>query len=88
MYSDIVTDHFQNPRNAGEIADASGIGHESNPVCGDTMVLYLKIEGDHVVDATFKTVGCPAAVAASSMTTVMVRGYCLFRGKSSPTWTY
>lgn len=73
-YSEKVMDHFMNPRNVGEIADASGIGTVGNPVCGDIMKMYLKIEGQIITDVKFKTFGCGAAVATSSMVTEMVKG--------------
>ena len=73
-YSEKVMDHFTNPRNVGEIADASGIGTVGNPVCGDVMKMYLKIENEIIVDVKFKTFGCGAAVATSSMVTEMVKG--------------
>jgi nitrogen fixation NifU-like protein len=73
-YSEKVMDHFTNPRNVGEIADASGIGTVGNPVCGDVMKMYLKIEKEVIVDVKFKTFGCGAAVATSSMVTEMVKG--------------
>jgi nitrogen fixation NifU-like protein len=73
-YSDKVMDHFSNPRNVGEISDASGVGIVGNPVCGDVMKMFLKIENDIIVDAKFKTFGCGAAVATSSMVTEMVKG--------------
>jgi nitrogen fixation NifU-like protein len=73
-YSQKVMDHFTNPRNVGEIVDASGIGTVGNPVCGDVMKMYLKIENDVIVDIKFKTFGCGAAVATSSMVTEMVKG--------------
>lgn len=73
-YSEKVMDHFTNPRNVGEIADASGIGTVGNSVCGDVMKMYLKIEQDRIVDIKFKTFGCGAAVATSSMVTEMVKG--------------
>jgi nitrogen fixation NifU-like protein len=73
-YSDKVMDHFSNPRNVGEISDASGVGTVGNPVCGDVMKMFLKIENDIIVDAKFKTFGCGAAVATSSMVTEMVKG--------------
>jgi len=73
-YSDKVMDHFSNPRNVGEIPDASGVGTVGNPVCGDVMKMFLKIENGIVVDAKFKTFGCGAAVATSSMVTEMVKG--------------
>ncbi|MBO4953559.1 MAG: Fe-S cluster assembly scaffold protein NifU [Clostridia bacterium] len=74
MYSEKVMDHFTNPRNVGEIADADGIGNVGNPKCGDIMKIYLKIENDVIVDAKFKTFGCGAAVATSSMATELVKG--------------
>jgi nitrogen fixation NifU-like protein len=73
-YSEKVMDHFTNPRNVGEITDASGIGTVGNPVCGDVMKMYLKIEHEVIVDIKFKTFGCGAAVATSSMVTEMVKG--------------
>ncbi|MSQ14983.1 MAG: iron-sulfur cluster assembly scaffold protein [Dehalococcoidia bacterium] len=77
MYSDIVTEHFKNPHNAGEMADADGVGDDSNPVCGDTMRLFIKVSDDRIVKASFLTRGCGAAIAASSMTTDMLRGLSL-----------
>lgn len=74
MYTEKVMDHFQNPRNVGEIADANGVGQVGNPVCGDIMKIYLKIEGDRILDVKFKTFGCGAAIATSSMVTEMVKG--------------
>lgn len=73
-YSEKVMDHFLNPRNVGEILDASGIGTVGNPICGDVMKMYLKIENDIIIDIKFKTFGCGAAVATSSMVTEMVKG--------------
>ena len=73
-YSETVMDHFQNPRNMGEIKDASGVAEVGNPVCGDLMKLYLRIEDDRIVDAKFKTFGCSAAIASSSMTTELIIG--------------
>jgi len=73
-YTPKVIDHFVNPRNVGEIDDASGIGNVGNAKCGDIMRVYLKIEEDVIVDAKFKTFGCGAAVATSSMATEMVKG--------------
>lgn len=74
MYSEKVMDHFKNPRNVGEIPDADGIGEVGNPKCGDIMKMYLKIEDNVIVDAKFKTFGCGAAVASSSMATEMIKG--------------
>ena len=73
-YSDKVMDHFMNPRNMGEIEYADGVGEVGNPACGDVMKLYLKIEGDRITDAKFKTFGCGAAIASSSMTTELIKG--------------
>jgi nitrogen fixation NifU-like protein len=73
-YSDKVMDHFMNPRNMGEIEDADGVGEVGNPACGDVMKLYLKIEDDKIVDVKFKTFGCGAAIASSSMTTELIKG--------------
>ena len=67
-------DHFMHPRNVGEIPDASGIGNVGNPVCGDIMRMYIKVENDIIVNAKFKTFGCGAAIATSSMVTEMVKG--------------
>lgn len=74
MYSEKVMDYFSNPRNVGEIENADGIGQVGNPKCGDIMKMYLKIENDIIVDAKFKTFGCGAAVATSSMATEMIIG--------------
>ena len=74
MYSEKVMDHFKNPRNVGEIENADGVGEVGNPVCGDIMKIFLKIENDIIVDAKFKTFGCGAAIASSSMATELVRG--------------
>lgn len=73
-YSAKVMDHFMNPRNVGEIEGADGVGEVGNPACGDMMRLYLKIEDDRVVDAKFRTFGCGAAIASSSMLTEMIKG--------------
>ncbi len=67
-------EHFKNPRNVGEIENPDGIGHVGNPVCGDIMELYIKIDDNIIVDARFKTFGCGAAIATSSMVTEMVKG--------------
>ncbi len=74
MYSEKVMDHFTNPRNVGEIEEANGVGQVGNPKCGDIMKMYLKIEDNIIVDAKFKTFGCGAAVATSSMATELVIG--------------
>lgn len=74
MYSEKVVEHFTNPQNVGEIENADGIGQVGNPVCGDIMKIYLKIENDIIVDAKFKTFGCGAAIATSSMATELIKG--------------
>jgi nitrogen fixation protein NifU and related proteins len=76
MYTDKVLDHFTNPRNVGEIEDASGVGEVGNMKCGDIMKMYLKIDDatDIIEDVTFKTFGCGAAIATSSMSTEMIKG--------------
>ncbi|HEX2923472.1 MAG TPA: Fe-S cluster assembly scaffold protein NifU [Chloroflexota bacterium] len=74
MYSEKVMEHFSNPRNVGEIPDADGVGVEGNPTCGDIMKIYIKVEDDHIKDVKFKTFGCGAAIATSSMVTEMVMG--------------
>ncbi|HOI12551.1 MAG TPA: Fe-S cluster assembly scaffold protein NifU [Methanoculleus sp.] len=74
MYSERVMDHFMNPRNMGEIQDADGVGEVGNPACGDIMRITLRIEENRIVDAKFKTFGCAAAIASSSMATELVRG--------------
>ncbi len=74
IYSDKVMDHFTNPRNVGEIPDADGIGEVGNAKCGDIMKMYLKIENGVIVDVKFKTFGCGAAVATSSMATELIMG--------------
>jgi nitrogen fixation NifU-like protein len=74
MYSDKVLDHFKSPRNVGEIPDADGVGKVGNPVCGDVMFIYIKVKDDIITDIKFKTLGCGAAIATSSMITEMARG--------------
>ena len=73
-YSTKVMEHFANPHNVGEIEDADGVGYVGNPVCGDIMELYIKVKDDVITDAKFKTFGCGAAIATSSMVTDMVKG--------------
>ena len=73
-YSEKVMDHFRHPRNVGEMENPSGVGKVGNPVCGDIMELYIKVEGDTITDAKFQTLGCGAAIATSSMVTEMVKG--------------
>ncbi len=74
LYSEKVLDHFSNPRNVGEIENADGVGEVGNAKCGDIMKIYLKIDNDIITDVKFKTFGCGAAVATSSMATVMIKG--------------
>lgn len=73
MYNDIVLDHFSDPRNLGDISDADGIGQVGNPVDGDKITIYIKVENNILTDVKFKTFGCAAAIAASSMVTVMAK---------------
>lgn len=73
-YSERVMDHIRNPRNIGEIENADGVGEVGNPVCGDMMRLYIKVEDNRIVDARFQTFGCGAAIAVSSMLTELVIG--------------
>jgi len=73
-YSEKVMDHFMNPRNVGEIENADGVGTVGNPACGDIMQMFIKIENNVIVDAKFKTFGCGAAIASSSMATELIKG--------------
>jgi nitrogen fixation protein NifU and related proteins len=74
MYTPTVLDHFKNPRNVGEITDADGVGEVGNPVCGDMINVYLKVKDDVIEDIKFKTFGCGAAIAVSSMLTELAKG--------------
>ncbi len=74
MYSEKVLEHFRNPKNVGVIEDADGIGTVGNPVCGDLMTMYIKVEDDRIVDIKFQTFGCGAAIATSSMATELAIG--------------
>jgi len=74
MYSKIVMDHFQNPRNVGEILEADGVGEVGNARCGDIMKMYLKINDNIIEDVKFKTFGCGSAIASSSMATELIKG--------------
>ncbi len=74
FYSEKVMDHFANPRNVGEIKDASGVGEVGNPVCGDMMKFYIKVKDNKIEDVKFKTFGCGAAIAVSSMVSEMAIG--------------
>jgi len=74
MYTEKVMEHFRNPRNMGEIPDADGVGTVGNPVCGDLMTIYIKVKDNRIEDIKFKTFGCGAAIATSSMITELARG--------------
>ena len=73
-YNPLVMDHFTHPRNMGEMEDPDGVGEATNPVCGDTMRLFIKVADNRVVDVRFLTFGCGAAIASSSVTTEMIKG--------------
>ncbi len=77
MYTEKVMEEITNPQNVGEIADADAVGEVGSPACGDIMRIYLKVEGDRITDARFRTFGCGAAIASSSMATRMIRGMSL-----------
>ena len=81
MYSEKVMDHFSNPRNAGSIEDADGIGEIGNPVCGDMMTFYIKVKDDKISEIKFQTFGCVAAIAVSSMVSEMAEGCTLKEAK-------
>jgi len=74
MYTEKVLEHFKNPRNMGEIPDADGVGTVGNPVCGDLMTIYIKVKDNRIEDIKFKTFGCGAAIATSSMITELAKG--------------
>jgi nitrogen fixation NifU-like protein len=74
MYTEKVMEHFKNPHNMGEIPDADGVGTVGNPVCGDLMTVYIKVKDNRLEDIKFKTFGCGAAIATSSMTTDLAKG--------------
>jgi nitrogen fixation NifU-like protein len=80
VYSEKVMEHFKNPRNVGEIPDADGVGTVGNPVCGDLMTIYIKVEENRLVDIKFKTFGCGSAIATSSMITELAKGKTLEEG--------
>jgi nitrogen fixation NifU-like protein len=81
-YSEKVMEHFMNPRNVGEIPDADGVGTVGNPVCGDMMAFYIKVNGDRLVDVKFKTFGCGAAIAVSSMVSELAKGMTIEQAKA------
>jgi nitrogen fixation NifU-like protein len=74
MYTEKVMEHFRNPRNVGEIPDADGVGTVGNPICGDLMTVYIKVKDNVIMDVKFKTFGCAAAIATSSMITELAKG--------------
>ncbi len=74
MYTEKVMEHFRNPRNMGEMSDADGVGTVGNPVCGDLMTIYIRVKDDKIADIKFKTFGCGAAIATSSMITELAKG--------------
>ena len=74
LYNEKVMEHFMHPRNVGEIEDADGVGEVGNPVCGDMMTFYIKVKDNHLEDVKFKTFGCGAAIAVSSMVSEMAKG--------------
>ena len=74
MYTEKVKDHFFHPRNVGEIPDADGVGTVGNPTCGDVMTMYIKVKDNRIIDIKFKTYGCAAAIASSSIATELVKG--------------
>jgi len=82
MYSDKVMEHFSSPRNIGEIENADGVGEVGNPVCGDMMSFYIKVEDDKISDIKYKTFGCVAAIAVSSMVSEMALGKTLAEAKT------
>jgi len=73
-YSELVIEHFQNPRNVGVIEDADGVGKMGSPVCGDLMEIYIKIDNNHIADIKFRTFGCGAAIASGSIASEMIKG--------------
>ena len=82
MYSEKVMDHFSNPRNVGELENADGVGEVGNPVCGDMMTFYIKVQCDKIADIKFKTFGCVAAISVSSMVSEMAMGKSLEEAKT------
>ncbi len=74
MYSKQVMEHFMHPRNVGEMENPDGVGEVGNPVCGDIMKIFIKVDNDRIVDAKFMTFGCGAAIASSSMATELIKG--------------
>ena len=81
MYTEVVMDHFKNPRNVGEMKDPDGVGEVGNPICGDMMTIYIKVKDDYIDDISFLTFGCGAAIAVSSILTEMAKGRTLEEAK-------
>jgi nitrogen fixation NifU-like protein len=81
MYTEKVMKHFRNPRNMGSIKNADAVGEAGNPICGDIMKIYLKISGDKIKEIKFETLGCPAAIATTSVLTTLVKGKTLEKAK-------
>jgi len=81
VYNEKVMDHFMNPRNVGEIENPDGVGEVGNPVCGDMMTFYIKVKNNHISDVKYKTFGCGAAIAVSSMVSEMAKGKTLEEAK-------
>ena len=81
-YSELVIEHFQNPRNVGVIEDADGVGKMGSPVCGDLMEIYIKVDNNHIADIKFRTFGCGAAIASGSMASVMIKGKTLVEAEA------
>ena len=81
VYNEKVMDHFMSPRNVGEIENADGVGEVGNPVCGDMMTFYIKVDNNHISDVKYKTFGCGAAIAVSSMVSEMAKGKTLEEAK-------
>jgi nitrogen fixation NifU-like protein len=81
VYNEKVMDHFMNPRNVGEIDNADGVGEVGNPVCGDMMTFYIKVKDNHISDVKYKTFGCGAAIAVSSMVSELAKGKTLEEAK-------
>lgn len=82
MYSQTVMDHFRSPRNVGVMENADGVGEVGNPICGDMMTIYIKVDEDHIKDIMFQTFGCGSAIAVSSMLTEMARGKSIEEAKT------
>lgn len=86
MYNEKIMDHFQNPRNAGEMLNPSGVGEVGNMKCGDIMKIFIKVEDDRITDISFLTFGCGAAIASSSMLTELVKGKSMDEAMAITNW--